>query len=240
VSGVDFSYDPLRQAAAASANRYGVPVDLFMWQINQESSFNPNPPCVDSRLCVIGGGIAQFQIVTAGQYGLTNRLDPYAALDAAAHYDSDLYANTGNWLTALGAYGTIPQNNPSDPRYQAAASIVQNLGTNTAPANSGCTPSLLPPGSPFQDAIDWGKRLFGAEVNNCPGTSIAAGPAGASGYTQKDWAAENAQGLNALLSELNTILTALLHGGLPRIALVLLGLILVAGALYLFGRQAAA
>ncbi len=121
MSGLDFSYDPLRQAAAASAARYGVPPDLFMWQINQESGFNPNPPCASSLQCVIGGGIAQFQIGTAAQYGLTNRTDPYASLDAAAHYDADLFANTGDWLKALGAYGTIPQNNSNDPRYQAAA-----------------------------------------------------------------------------------------------------------------------
>lgn len=43
---------------------------------------------------------------TAAEYGV-NTSDPYSSISGAAHLDSDLYAQSGSWLTALTQYGTL-------------------------------------------------------------------------------------------------------------------------------------
>lgn len=83
-----------RQAAA----RWGVPADMFVRQINQESGFNPSAGSPAGAL-----GIAQFVPGTAASYGV-NPWDPYSSLEGAAHHMADLYAQFGRWDLALAAY----------------------------------------------------------------------------------------------------------------------------------------
>lgn len=86
--------------AAAAAQANGVPVPLFLWQIGQESSWNPNAMNGNAA------GIAQFMPSTAKSFGI-NPLDPTSSLNAAAQYDAQLYKQTGSWQGALTSYGTL-------------------------------------------------------------------------------------------------------------------------------------
>jgi len=93
---------PFQDAAVAAANKYGVPVNMFLWQIGKESSWNPTAKNPKSTAT----GIAQFTEGTAKDFGI-NPLDPYASLDAAAKYDAMLYKKEGTWQGALTKYGTL-------------------------------------------------------------------------------------------------------------------------------------
>lgn len=90
----------LQAAAAAAATANGVPVPLFLWQIGQESSWNPN--AVNGNAV----GLGQFMPATAQQFGI-NPLDPTSSLNAAAQYDAQLFQQTGSWQGALTSYGTL-------------------------------------------------------------------------------------------------------------------------------------
>jgi len=91
-----------QDAAIAAANKYGVPQNMFLWQIAQESNWDPNAKNPNSTAT----GIAQFTAGTAKDFNL-NPLDPFASLDAAAKYDAMLYKQTGTWQGALEKYGTL-------------------------------------------------------------------------------------------------------------------------------------
>jgi len=93
---------PFQDAAVAAANKYGVPVNMFLWQIGKESSWDPNAKNPKSSAT----GIAQFTKGTAQQFGI-DPLDPYASLDAAAKYNAMLYKQEGTWQGALTKYGTL-------------------------------------------------------------------------------------------------------------------------------------
>lgn len=93
---------PFQDAALAAADKYGVPRNMFLWQIGAESSWNPNAKNPNSTAT----GIAQFTAGTAKDFGI-NPLDPIASLDAAAKYDAMLYKKWGSWQTALEKYGTL-------------------------------------------------------------------------------------------------------------------------------------
>lgn len=93
---------PYQDAAVAAANKYGVPVNMFLWQIGKESSWNPNAKNPNSSAT----GIAQFTKATAQDFGI-DPLDPYASLDAAAKYNAQLYKREGSWQGALESYGTL-------------------------------------------------------------------------------------------------------------------------------------
>lgn len=97
-----YSDDYLKDYAKQSAVKYGVPTDMFMWQIGRESGWNQNAKNPNSSAT----GIAQFIKGTAKEFGI-NPLDPIASLDAAAKYDAQLYAKTGSWQSALTSYGTL-------------------------------------------------------------------------------------------------------------------------------------
>lgn len=119
----DYSILWLQDMARASAARYGVPESLFLWQIGQESSWNPNAYNYNN-----GGtpaiGIAQFQPPTARQYGV-DPYDPVSSLDGAARYDAELYNKYGSWESALRHYGTIHNSATAE----AAANALAGDGT---------------------------------------------------------------------------------------------------------------
>lgn len=93
---------PYQDEAIAAAKKYGVPQNMFLWQITNESGWNPNATNPKSS----AKGIAQFIDGTAKQFGI-NPLDPLQSLDAAAKYDAMLYKQTGSWQAALEKYGTL-------------------------------------------------------------------------------------------------------------------------------------
>lgn len=100
----DWTSSPFYPTAVAAAQQYGVPTNLFVEQIGQESSFNPSASNGNAF------GIAQFMPGTAQQYGV-NRADPVSSLYGAAQYDAQLYSQYGSWQTAMQKYGTTAGGN---------------------------------------------------------------------------------------------------------------------------------
>src|SRR2546423_8933818 len=89
-----------RALAAAAAQRYGIPVDIFLRQIGQESGFNPN-----ARSPAGAQGIAQFMPATARGMGV-NPNDPRSSLFGAARMDAQNLHRYGNWRDTLSAYNS--------------------------------------------------------------------------------------------------------------------------------------
>src|SRR4051812_12180397 len=102
----------LKAVAAADARRYGIPVNVFERQIQQESGFNPN-----ARSSAGAEGIAQFMPATARGFGLKDPFDPVASLDAAARYDSNLLHKYGSLAAALSAYNSGRPDAYKDPNF---------------------------------------------------------------------------------------------------------------------------
>jgi soluble lytic murein transglycosylase-like protein len=93
---ISSSYVSLAQADALAA---GIPPDLFMRQINQESGFNPNASSPAGA-----EGIAQFEPATAAGLGI-DPWDPVQALQGAANLMARYQQNySGDYAKALAAY----------------------------------------------------------------------------------------------------------------------------------------
>jgi Transglycosylase SLT domain len=91
-------------ANAAATN--GVPAPLALAQAQQESSGNPAAYNPSSGAT----GLFQLEPATAAQYGVTNPLDPTQSAAAGTSYLADLYAEFGDWASALAAYDWGPTN----------------------------------------------------------------------------------------------------------------------------------
>jgi hypothetical protein len=92
-----------RAAIAAAAQRWNVSAALLAAQLMAESNFNPFAVSPAGA-----AGIAQFMPGTAAMYGLTDRFDPEASIDAQAHLMSDLLEQFGDPSLALAAYNAGP------------------------------------------------------------------------------------------------------------------------------------
>lgn len=88
--------------ARAAAQRHGIPVDLFLRLVNQESRWNPG--AVSSAGA---RGLAQLMPGTAEQLGV-NADDPAQNLDGGARYLRMMYDRFGDWRLALAAYNAGP------------------------------------------------------------------------------------------------------------------------------------
>ncbi len=99
------SYVPVRFRAAisAAATRWNVSPALLAAQLMAESNFNPFAVSPAGA-----SGIAQFMPATAASYGLADRFDAEASIDAQAHLMSDLLADFGDASLALAAYNAGP------------------------------------------------------------------------------------------------------------------------------------
>lgn len=101
--------DTYRAAIAAAEKRWGLPPNLLHSLLYQESHFRTDIIDGDTLSVTGAAGIAQFEPDTAAAYGL-NPLDPYQAIDGAAHYLHDLYARFHDWRAAVSAYNWGPGN----------------------------------------------------------------------------------------------------------------------------------
>lgn len=88
--------------ARAAARRHGVPEDLFLRLIRQESGWNPRAVSRKGAL-----GLAQLMPGTARLLGV-DPLDPIANLDGGARYLAQQYRRFGSWRLALAAYNAGP------------------------------------------------------------------------------------------------------------------------------------
>jgi soluble lytic murein transglycosylase-like protein len=88
--------------ARAAAQRYGVPEDLFLRLVQQESGWNPNARSHKGAM-----GLAQLMPGTAAKLGV-NPQDPVQNLHGGARYLRMMYNQFGNWSLALAAYNAGP------------------------------------------------------------------------------------------------------------------------------------
>ena len=88
--------------ARAAARRYGVPEDLFLRLVQQESGWNPS-----ARSHKGATGLAQLMPGTAAKLGV-NPHDPVENLHGGARYLRMMYNQFGNWSLALAAYNAGP------------------------------------------------------------------------------------------------------------------------------------
>ncbi len=109
-------------AILAAEARYSLPRLLLARLLMKESSFNPK--IINGQITSPAGavGIAQFMPATAADLKV-NPLDPFASIDAAARYLSQLYTRFQSWPYALAAYNWGQGN-------------VARYGINNAPAET--------------------------------------------------------------------------------------------------------
>jgi soluble lytic murein transglycosylase-like protein len=90
------------QMAKDSAARHGVPVDLFLRLVQQESGWNPHAKSHKGAL-----GLAQLMPSTARKLQV-DPADPAQNLDGGARYLKQQYRTFGTWRLALAAYNAGP------------------------------------------------------------------------------------------------------------------------------------
>lgn len=98
------AYDgPFLEVARSAARRHGVPEDLFLRLVQQESGWNT------AALSSAGAiGLAQLMPGTADILGV-DPSDPVANLDGGARYLSQQFRRFGTWRLALAAYNAGPE-----------------------------------------------------------------------------------------------------------------------------------
>lgn len=88
--------------ARAMARKHGIPEDLFLRLVQQESGWNPN-----ARSSKGAHGLAQLMPGTARTLGV-DPSDPIQNLEGGARYLRMMYNTFGNWRLALAAYNAGP------------------------------------------------------------------------------------------------------------------------------------
>ncbi|GGD32114.1 lytic transglycosylase domain-containing protein [Sinisalibacter lacisalsi] len=91
------------EPARAAARRHGIPGDLFLRLVQQESGWNPK---AESHKGAIG--LAQLMPDTAARLGV-NPHDPLENLDGGARYLRAQYERFRSWRLALAAYNAGPE-----------------------------------------------------------------------------------------------------------------------------------
>ncbi len=91
------------EAAKAAARRHGVPEDLFLRLVQQESGWNPQ--AVSHKGAT---GLAQLMPETAQRLGV-DLSDPHDNLNGGARYLRMMYDRFGDWKLALAAYNAGPE-----------------------------------------------------------------------------------------------------------------------------------
>jgi soluble lytic murein transglycosylase-like protein len=90
------------ETAKAAARKHGVPEDLFLRLVQQESGWNAVAVSVKGAT-----GLAQLMPETADTLGVDIN-DPAANLDGGARYLRMMYDRFGSWKLALAAYNAGP------------------------------------------------------------------------------------------------------------------------------------
>lgn len=88
--------------ARAAAQRHGIPEDLFLRLVQQESGWNPRARSHKGAM-----GLAQLMPDTARNLGV-NPNDPVQNLNGGARYLRMMYNQFGSWRLALAAYNAGP------------------------------------------------------------------------------------------------------------------------------------
>jgi soluble lytic murein transglycosylase-like protein len=89
--------------AKAAARKHGVPEDLFLRLVQQESGWNQGAVSPKGAM-----GLAQLMPGTAARLGV-DATDPQQNLEGGARYLAMMYSRFGSWKLALAAYNAGPQ-----------------------------------------------------------------------------------------------------------------------------------
>ncbi len=95
---------PYLDMARAAARKHGIPADLFLRLVQQESNWNPR-----AQSHAGAQGLAQLMPGTARYLGVRNVWDPEQNLEGGARYLREQFETFGNWRLALAAYNAGPQ-----------------------------------------------------------------------------------------------------------------------------------
>ncbi|MCB2115477.1 MAG: lytic transglycosylase domain-containing protein [Rhodobacteraceae bacterium] len=90
-------------SAREAARRHGIPEDLFLRLVQQESGWNPG--AVSNKGAT---GLAQLMPATARRLGV-DPTDPHDNLNGGARYLRMMYDRFGDWKLALAAYNAGPE-----------------------------------------------------------------------------------------------------------------------------------
>lgn len=93
---------PYLDPARSAARRHGIPEDLFLRLVQQESGWNPR--AVSHKGAI---GLAQLMPATAQRLRV-DPADPAQNLDGGARYLAEQYRKFGTWRLALAAYNAGP------------------------------------------------------------------------------------------------------------------------------------
>ena len=93
---------PFVEMACAAARRHGIPEDLFLRLVRQESGFNPK--ALSNKGAI---GLAQLMPGTA-KYLRVNPHDPKQNLEGGARYLREQFNTFRSWRLALAAYNAGP------------------------------------------------------------------------------------------------------------------------------------
>ncbi len=89
--------------AREAARRHGIPEDLFLRLVQQESGWNPRARSHKGAM-----GLAQLMPATA-RYLRVDPNDPKDNLEGGARYLAEQYRTFGSWRLALAAYNAGPE-----------------------------------------------------------------------------------------------------------------------------------
>jgi soluble lytic murein transglycosylase-like protein len=113
---------PYLAVARDAARRHGIPEDLFLRLVQQESGWNPR--AISNKGAI---GLAQLMPGTAAYLGVDPN-DPVQNLQGGARYLREQYNTFGDWRLALAAYnagpGAVEQHNGIPP-YRETQNYVQ-------------------------------------------------------------------------------------------------------------------
>ncbi|PIE12358.1 MAG: transglycosylase [Rhodobacterales bacterium] len=110
--------------AREAARRNGVPEDLFLRLVQQESNWKPNAKSHAGAI-----GLAQLMPGTARVLGVNPR-DPHENLDGGARYLKQQYRKFGSWRLALAAYNAGPgavEKHGGVPPYRETRNYVRKI-----------------------------------------------------------------------------------------------------------------
>lgn len=110
--------------AKAMARKHGIPENLFLRLVQQESAWKPKARSHKGAI-----GLAQLMPGTARQLGV-NPHDPKQNLEGGARYLKRMYNKFGSWKLALAAYNAGPgavQKHGGIPPYKETKNYVRKI-----------------------------------------------------------------------------------------------------------------